>query len=64
MSLLRKYRESTEKEGTRFVLIGEQDSSSELREYTAREIKDFLASDRLDAQTAEKVSRLLEKSNK
>jgi PTS system nitrogen regulatory IIA component len=34
-------------------------ATPELREYTNKEIKEFLAADRLDAQTAEKVYRLL-----
>jgi len=34
-------------------------NSSDLREYTSREIQEFLAADRLDAKTADKVSRLL-----
>jgi len=54
---------------THFILVGKKDDWKQIeyakeekansREYTDREIQDFLAADRLDAQTANKVSRLL-----
>lgn len=39
--------------------LSSSSDAPELREYTSQEIKEFLAADRLDTQTAEKVSRLL-----
>jgi hypothetical protein len=60
MSLLKKYQKFTKDDWKQIERAKEEMvNSSEFREYTAREIQDFLAADRLDAQTADKVSRLL-----
>jgi len=51
---------------THFAFVGKKEEKAnnlEPREYTAQEIDDFLAADRLDTQTADKVSRLLEQNH-
>jgi len=60
MSLLKKYQKFTEDDWKQIERAKEERANiSEFREYTDREIQDFLAADRLDAETADKVSRLL-----